>query len=753
MRKFCFTSLILAIPTLVYSNNTTRVSLEEIQKAIIDNNLYWTASETIYSKMTHEQRKKVFGLKIPRDIQYKSNIYGTLKMSLPTSFDWRNNNGNYVTTPKDQGDCGSCWAFASIGALESKYLINKKLPGQNIDLSEQILVSCDMSNSGCDGGLLTNAASFMQDSGTYLESCYYYSPSSTDPSTTRCSRACNDYKNKIKFYRIKDWIGVEQNVNELKAAVYQYGPIPVGMIACDDFQYYSSGVYKHIKYDCPKDAGHGVLVVGWNDTGRYFIVKNSAGRYWGENGYFRISYDEVKDCYNANSQTYTCSNFGYMGVAYGDVVSDADAVQVTIATDPSGLELNIDNIVFKAPRTFNWIIGSSHSVNVKPEQKSADGKFRYYYDSRSDGKDMLDPIIAPSVPSTITFKFITNYQFKSVPSDTNAGKVNPYCNPECWLMPNSQITLTATANAGYEFVGFSGDINTTQNPYQFNITKPTSVVANFKKSVVPTYTITASAGPNGKIEPSGIINVPQGGSQTFLITPNQGYHIDQLLVDGKQVASTNSYTFSNVSSNHTISVSFAINSVPTFKIVASAGEGGTISPSGTITVKKGATQSFSITPNNGFSIKDVIVDGKSQGKINSYTFSNINSDHQIFAYFEKNSVQKEYKKLSIDFRGNGSGTIVSNPSGLNCKNDCSNWFEKGTQVTLTATPNSNSNFDGWNIGFCGKNKSCKISMDYDTPVVANFSLKDDNTGSTEEKNEQAAEEVVPSSGCSCSYVD
>ncbi len=743
-------SFLLLYSSLVYAGNGLSVSLEEVQKAITENNLYWTAGETVYTKMTPEQRKAVFSLVLPRDTKFNSNIAGTLKMALPASFDWRNNNGSYVTKPKDQGYCGSCWSFASTGAIESKYLITKKTPNINVDFAEQILVSCDTSNYGCNGGLLMNAASFLQDSGTYLESCFPYSPSTSDPSATRCAKACADYRNKVKYYKIKDWIGVEQNVNELKAAVYQYGPVPVGMIACDDYQYYNSGVYKHKSGSCSIDSGHGVLIVGWDDYNNCFIVKNSAGQYWGENGYFRIDYSEVRDCYDSSRNTYTCTSFGQMGVAYGDVVSDADAVQVTIATDPTGLELNVDNTVFKAPKTFTWIAGTSHPVNVKPEQKSADGKYKYFFDSRTDGKDMLDAITAPTAPMTITFKFTTQYQLKSAPSDTAAGKVNPYCTPECWLAPNSPITLSATPNAGYEFTGFTGDITTTQNPYQFNITKPTSVVANFKKSTVPTYAITATAGANGKIEPSGTVNVPQGGSQTFIITPNQGYHIDTLLVDNNPVASTNSYTFSNVTSNHTISVTFAINSVTTYKITASAGTGGTISPSGTITVNKGASQKFTITPDSGYSIKDVLVDGKSQGKISSYTFTNVTSDHQIYASFEKSGTQTEYRKLSVDFKGSGSGTVMSYPSGLNCKSDCSGWFEKGIEVTLSAVPNSNSSFDGWNIGSCGKNKSCTVKMDYDTPVVANFSLKG---GEEDTEEEPAEEEVISSSGCSCSIVD
>lgn len=751
MKRSGLILLILLIPVYLYADsNGLSVTLEEVRRAIVENNLYWTAQETIYTRMTPEQRKAVFGLIIPEGYRSpKTDLAAALKIALPPSFDWRNNNGNYVTRPKDQGDCGSCWAFASIGAIESKYMITKKTPGLNIDLSEQILVSCDTSNYGCNGGLLANAASFLQDSGTYIESCFTYNPSYSDPSSTRCTKACSEYKNKVKYYKIRDFTAVGQDVAEIKAAVYQYGPVPVGMIACDDYQYYSSGVFKHKSGRCPSDAGHGVLVVGWNDSNNCFIVKNSAGPYWGENGYFRIDYSEVRDCYNPTTGTFSCTSFGQMGVAYGEVVTEADAVQVTIATDPSGLELNVDNIVFKAPKIFTWIAGTTHPVNVKPEQKSSDGRYKYYYDSRSDGQSMLASIIAPSTSATITFKFNTQYLLQSVPSDTNAGKVNPYCNTECWLPPNSPVTLSATANIGYEFTGFTGDITTTQNPYQFNMTRPISVVANFKKSSVPTYTITATASGGGKIEPSGTLSIPHGGSQIFIITPNQGYHIEQILVDGNPVQNSTTYTFSNVTADHTIKVKFAINSSNTYTINASAGTGGTIYPSGKIVVKEGASQGFTITPDQGYSISDLLVDGISKGKISNYTFSNITSDHQIHASFEKISQQTEYKKLSVDYRGEGSGTIMSYPSGLNCKSDCSGWFVRGSEVILSAIADSRSVFGGWNIGSCGTSISCKIKMDYDTPVVVYFNLKD----SPKQSDENAYEEgIVSSSGCSCSVL-
>jgi YD repeat-containing protein len=148
------------------------------------------------------------------------------------------------------------------------------------------------------------------------------------------------------------------------------------------------------------------------------------------------------------------------------------------------------------------------------------------------------------------------------------------------------------------------------------------------------YTITATAGSGGSISPSGAVSVKSGTNKTFTITPNTGYHIAVVTVDGVSQGAISSYTFTNVRANHTINASFAIN---TFIITASAGSGGTISPSGSVVVNYSANQSFSITPNTGYHVVSVTVDGNSQGAITSYTFSNVTANHTISATFAINS--------------------------------------------------------------------------------------------------------------------
>ena len=155
--------------------------------------------------------------------------------------------------------------------------------------------------------------------------------------------------------------------------------------------------------------------------------------------------------------------------------------------------------------------------------------------------------------------------------------------------------------------------------------------ASASNFTIDRWTITASAGTGGSISPSGAVSVSEGGSQAFTIAANSGYTIASVLVDGASVGAVSSYTFSNVTANHTISASFAV--VGNFTITASAGTGGTITPSGAVQVASGGSQAFAIAASGGYSISSVLVDGASVGAVTSYTFSNVTANHTIAASF------------------------------------------------------------------------------------------------------------------------
>ena len=160
-----------------------------------------------------------------------------------------------------------------------------------------------------------------------------------------------------------------------------------------------------------------------------------------------------------------------------------------------------------------------------------------------------------------------------------------------------------------------------------NVTGDHTIAAGFAQT---THTITASAGDNGAIDPSGAVPVNDGAAQSFTITPAEHYHVADVLVDGSSVGAVTSYTFTNVTGDHTIAASFA---QTTHTITASAGSGGSIDPSGAVPVNDGAAQSFTITPAEHYHVADVLVDGSSVGAVTNHTFTNVTGNHTITASF------------------------------------------------------------------------------------------------------------------------
>ena len=167
------------------------------------------------------------------------------------------------------------------------------------------------------------------------------------------------------------------------------------------------------------------------------------------------------------------------------------------------------------------------------------------------------------------------------------------------------------------------------------------------------HTITAIAGEGGTITPSGSVTVAEGADQAFTITPEQGYEIADVKVDGESVGAVTSYTFTGVDADHTIEATFKSTSVTPpvtkyYEIDASAGEGGSISPSGTVRVKAGTSQSFSITPAEGYSIHAVYVDGEFCGRVSSYTFTNVQADHEISVQFKRGNDPADPGDTGVD---------------------------------------------------------------------------------------------------------
>uniref|UniRef100_A0A6P7HDB2 Cathepsin L1-like n=1 Tax=Diabrotica virgifera virgifera TaxID=50390 RepID=A0A6P7HDB2_DIAVI len=205
---------------------------------------------------------------------------------VPESVDWRDKGA--VTSVKDQGSCGSCWAFSAIGGLEGQYALKyNKL----VSLSEQNLVDCagPYGNGDCNaGGIMSRGFDYIKDNGINTEEDYPY-----DGQIFGCR-----YQPSKNVLHLSGYQQIEPSEDALKYAVATYGPITVSIDASTAMLYEDGILNNSSCENRPDKLNHGVLVVGYGteDGTDYWIIKNSWGTYYGENGYFRLIRNANNQC-------------------------------------------------------------------------------------------------------------------------------------------------------------------------------------------------------------------------------------------------------------------------------------------------------------------------------------------------------------------------------------------------------------------------------------------------------------------------
>jgi hypothetical protein len=177
-----------------------------------------------------------------------------------------------------------------------------------------------------------------------------------------------------------------------------------------------------------------------------------------------------------------------------------------------------------------------------------------------------------------------------------------------------------------------------------NITNNHTISVTFSRI---TYKIEGSASAGGSISPGGVQTMYYGSDQSYTITPDENYRISDVKVDNISLGPVSGYTFYNVTANHNIAVVFK--PFNTYLITATAGAGGTISPSGTINLFEGSNQSYTIIPVEGYRISDVKIDNISAGVLSDYTFNDLMSDHTISARFTTKIEVKIYPNPFKDY--------------------------------------------------------------------------------------------------------
>ena len=242
----------------------------------------YTLGETTFADLTLDEfralhPKSTFGAK-------KCSAYTFTGKSVPASLDWRDT--GKVTGVKDQGQCGSCWSFSSTGALEGAWAIST---GVLLSLSEQQLVDCatgfKYGNHGCNGGTMDGSFQYAIDTGLCGEEAYPY--------TAKDGASCMSCSVEVKMSCCKDVPA--NNQMALKEAV-SIGPVSVAIEADSRvFQLYTGGVLT--SSECGTNLDHGVLVAGYGsaDGLEYWLVKNSWGVSWGDEGYIKIQRSDSKN--------------------------------------------------------------------------------------------------------------------------------------------------------------------------------------------------------------------------------------------------------------------------------------------------------------------------------------------------------------------------------------------------------------------------------------------------------------------------
>lgn len=213
------------------------------------------------------------------NLKASTSAYCTISSTtVPSAFDWRNCNA--VTPVKNQGSCGCCWAFSSIGTIEGQYAIKY---GYLVSLSEQQLMNCDTTDNGCSGGFMTTALNFAATNKLGV-------PGQGAVPYLGYKSTCNTNVGNTVSVKGYSYAG-STSETVIMQFLYKVGPLAVSINSNSYLQNYSSGILNLSASQCsPSVINHAVTIVGYGvENGvNYWIVKNSWGADWGESGYFRI---------------------------------------------------------------------------------------------------------------------------------------------------------------------------------------------------------------------------------------------------------------------------------------------------------------------------------------------------------------------------------------------------------------------------------------------------------------------------------
>jgi cathepsin B len=253
-------------------------------------NVLWTAAEAsqnIFANHSLEELRGLMGLRdyprAPSPVSSSPPNKALRVSNIPSAFDARTKWPSCTKPIRDQAKCGSCWAFAAAETLTDNLCV---LGDENPALSPQDFVSCDSADHGCQGGTLLNVWQYIDDHGAVSDECIPYT--SGDGSNATCSLPGCSGSGSSTVHKCPVAHTMLNSDEEIMAAVMTAGAVEVGFWVMEDFMNYKEGIYHY--QEGATLGGHAVKVVGWGheESTFFWIVQNSWGASWGENGYFRI---------------------------------------------------------------------------------------------------------------------------------------------------------------------------------------------------------------------------------------------------------------------------------------------------------------------------------------------------------------------------------------------------------------------------------------------------------------------------------
>jgi cathepsin B len=291
-------ALLLAGPALRLEETTPVATQALVDKINADGD--WEASLDWVGGMTIAEAKKLMG-RLPETSHFPEASLGALEqyLSVPSAFDSRTQWPGCIGAIRNQGNCGSCWAFSATEVLADRICIESGVAKTLVVLSPQWLVSCDKENHGCAGGNLKDAWDYLVDDGVPLDSCDPYSSGDNDESGD-CTAHCSTFYKAANPREFK-------TPTSIQAEILANGPVQTGFTVYSDFMTYTSGIY--IYKTGSVLGGHAVKIVGWGIQGttKYWIVANSWGTTWGLSGFFWIAFGQCGIDSDAFAGTYASS--------------------------------------------------------------------------------------------------------------------------------------------------------------------------------------------------------------------------------------------------------------------------------------------------------------------------------------------------------------------------------------------------------------------------------------------------------------